>query len=103
MNGEGRGAEPDQVGIAPGTTLAVASGTLRLEQESGCVMLLQGPAEVVFPAPERPDLRSGSLVVLGDPIVEAQYSHYLVTDRDDVASARARLFAEYLLRALDRQ
>lgn len=48
------------------------------------------------------DLRSGSLVVLGEPAVEAQHSHYLLTDRDEVASARARLFAEYLLRALDR-
>lgn len=46
------------------------------------------------------DLLSGSLVVLGEPIIEAQYSHYLVTDLDDVASARARLFAEYLQRQL---
>jgi LysR family glycine cleavage system transcriptional activator len=63
----------------------------------GCGVFLADPIEV------GPDLRSGSLVVLGEPIVEAQHSHYLVTDRDDVASARARLFAEYLLRALDRR
>ena len=46
------------------------------------------------------DLRSGSLVVLGEPTLEAQYSHYLVTDQDDVASVRARLFGEYLGREL---
>lgn len=62
----------------------------------GCGVFLADRIEV------GPELRSGTLVALGDPILEAQYSHYLVTDRDAVASARARLFAEYLLRELDR-
>lgn len=46
------------------------------------------------------DLRSGSLVVLGEPTLEAQHSHYLVTDQEELASVRAKLFGEYLAREL---
>ena len=49
------------------------------------------------------ELRSGSLVALSDDTVEARHSHYLVTDQDQRMSARARLFADHLLRLLERQ
>lgn len=46
------------------------------------------------------DLRSGNLVALGEPGVEARVSHYLLTDQPGAISVRARLFAEYLSRRL---
>ncbi|PLW68086.1 hypothetical protein C0039_14085 [Pseudohalioglobus lutimaris] len=46
------------------------------------------------------DLRTGNLVALGEPGVEARFSHYLVTEQPDVIGVRARLFAEYLVREL---
>ncbi len=46
------------------------------------------------------DLRSGALVALGEPSVEARLSHYLVMDQPEAASVRARLFAEHLSREL---
>ena len=46
------------------------------------------------------DLRSGALVALGEPSVEARLSHYLVMDQPETASVRARLFAEHLSREL---
>ncbi len=63
LSGEGRDADPDHAAITPGTTVTVLSGTLRLEQRSGCVFLVQGPAEVGFPEPGRPVLRHGWLWV----------------------------------------
>ena len=46
------------------------------------------------------DLRNGSLVALGGQTIEAQHSHYLVTDQAESISTRARIFAEYLGREL---
>lgn len=51
----------DPVSVAEGSTLRVLSGTVRLELESGGLLVVQGPAEVSFPKPHRPQIRRGWL------------------------------------------
>lgn len=46
------------------------------------------------------DLRSGNLLALLEETVEAQQSHYLVTEQPQRMSVRARLFAEHIRREL---
>ena len=60
----------------------------------GCGVFLADRIEVST------DLRNGSLVALGGQTIEAQHSHYLVTEQPEAISARARIFAEYLGREL---
>lgn len=60
----------------------------------GCGVFLADRLEVST------DLRNGSLVALVGQTVEAQHSHYLVTEQPETISARARIFAEYLGREL---
>ncbi|MEP5567524.1 MAG: LysR substrate-binding domain-containing protein [Halioglobus sp.] len=60
----------------------------------GCGVFLADRIEVSS------DLRNGNLIALGGQTVEAQHSHYLVTEQPEVISARAQLFAEYLGREL---
>ncbi len=49
------------VPVVEGSTVRVESGTIRLELESGNLMVLQGPAEVAFPQVHRPRLQHGWL------------------------------------------
>ena len=60
----------------------------------GCGVFLADRIEVSS------DLRNGNLIALGGQPVEAQHSHYLVTEQPGIISARAQLFAEYLGREL---
>jgi LysR family transcriptional regulator, glycine cleavage system transcriptional activator len=60
----------------------------------GCGVFLADRVEVST------DLRNGTLVALAGETVEAQHSHYLVTEQAGAISARARIFAEYLGREL---
>ncbi|QTN33248.1 FecR domain-containing protein [Akkermansiaceae bacterium] len=48
-------------GVSEGSTLRVLSGTLRLETETGDLLVVQGPATVSFPKLHRPQLQSGWL------------------------------------------
>lgn len=51
----------EAISVAEGSRVRVASGTLKLEMESGDAMVVQGPAEVFFPTLHRPQLRRGWL------------------------------------------
>ena len=53
------GKEP--VTVIEGSTIRVLSGTVRLELESGDLLVLQGPANVAFPSLHRPQLQQGWL------------------------------------------
>jgi ferric-dicitrate binding protein FerR (iron transport regulator) len=61
VDGEDQGTNHEELEIREGASVRVRSGTVRLEQESGCVLLIQGPAELSFPDPDRPVLRHGWL------------------------------------------
>jgi hypothetical protein len=61
VDGENHGTSHAELEIRKGTPVRVRSGTVRLEQESGCVLLIQGPAELSFADPDRPVLRHGWL------------------------------------------
>jgi hypothetical protein len=61
VDGVARNANEEEWTLRPGTTLRVDSGSVRLEQESGTAMVIQGPAELAFPSLDQPQLRSGWL------------------------------------------
>ena len=52
--------------VGEGATVRVLSGTVRLELESGALMVIQGPALASFPSLNRPVLRQGWLWVDSD-------------------------------------
>lgn len=56
-----RAAGGKPLAVEEGSTVRVASGTVRLETESGDLLVIQGPAEVAFPNTHRPQLRRGWL------------------------------------------
>jgi hypothetical protein len=59
----GQDHSADEAGrqVEEGSTVSVISGTVRMELESGLLMLVRGPAEVAFPRLNRPVLRHGWL------------------------------------------
>lgn len=61
VDGQARGADEENLAVHPGMTVRVASGSVRLEQESGSTLVIQGPAEVSFPSLDRPHLMLGWL------------------------------------------
>jgi ferric-dicitrate binding protein FerR (iron transport regulator) len=58
IRGDSSGTE---VEVIEGSTIRVASGTVRLETESGNLVVVQGPAEVRFPSFAAPQVRKGWL------------------------------------------
>jgi ferric-dicitrate binding protein FerR (iron transport regulator) len=63
VSGNGNDADSEPSGITEGSTVTVISGSVRLEDGSGVVMLISGPAEVSFPSLNRPLLHHGWLWV----------------------------------------
>lgn len=61
VDGQPRKTEEDALSLRAGSTLRVDSGSVRLKQESGSTLVIQGPAEVSFPDMQRPVLRRGWL------------------------------------------
>jgi hypothetical protein len=61
VDGVEQASGDDEISVVEGSTVRVLSGTLRLEMESGGLLVVQGPAEVSFPALHRPRLRRGWL------------------------------------------
>jgi ferric-dicitrate binding protein FerR (iron transport regulator) len=61
IDGIARDPAGDPVLVSEGSTVSVDSGTLRLELESGDIILLQGPSKVSFPSLNRPQLWHGWL------------------------------------------
>ena len=61
IDGVDQGTDDRTVSVVEGGTVKMRSGTLRLELESGDLMVVQGPAEVSFPSVHRPQLRHGWL------------------------------------------
>lgn len=81
----GNSSDPDgSIGkIAVGSTVRVESGSVKLELESGVVMLLRGPAEASFPSLDRPVLEHGWLWVdsdKSDESFEVETPHQIVRD-----------------------
>lgn len=60
---QGKDRSPEESGhkVEEGSTVHVISGTVRLELESGLLMLVRGPAEVAFPKLNRPVVHRGWL------------------------------------------
>ncbi|MCH7228817.1 LamG-like jellyroll fold domain-containing protein [Haloferula sp. A504] len=61
VNGVAQEARGGPVDVVEGSTVQVASGTVRLALDSGELLALRGPAEVAFPSLRRPWLKSGWL------------------------------------------
>lgn len=61
VDGGARAAGGTPLAVEEGSTVRVTSGTVRLETESGDLLVIQGPAEVAFPNTLRPQLRRGWL------------------------------------------
>ncbi|MCH7229003.1 LamG-like jellyroll fold domain-containing protein [Haloferula sp. A504] len=61
IDGKPRESDEEELSLRPGTTVRVESGAVRLKQDSGSALVIQGPAEVSFPELGRPELRSGWL------------------------------------------
>lgn len=52
---------PEAIRVAEGSLVEVASGTVKMETESGDLLVIQGPAAVEFPEAQRPQLLRGWL------------------------------------------
>lgn len=61
VNGEKPTDDSTEFAVTEGSTVHVLSGTVRMELESGAVMVMRGPAEAFFPKLERPILKNGWL------------------------------------------
>jgi hypothetical protein len=61
IDGVPQASADDPVGVAEGAVIEVLSGTVRLELETGELMVIQGPAELAFPGLRHPQLRRGWL------------------------------------------
>lgn len=61
VDGQPRESAEEALSLRPGSTLRVDSGSVRLKQDSGSTLVIQGPAEVSFPDLQRPELRRGWL------------------------------------------
>ncbi|MDG1071309.1 MAG: hypothetical protein P8P32_06845 [Akkermansiaceae bacterium] len=61
VTGGSRDPGADQLKVTEGSTVRVLSGTVKMEMESGAVMVMRGPAEVAFPKLQEPVLKKGWL------------------------------------------
>jgi ferric-dicitrate binding protein FerR (iron transport regulator) len=61
IDGVAQDSGSDPVTVVEGSNVRVLSGTVRLQLESGDLMVLQSPADVAFPGIHRPQLRQGWL------------------------------------------
>ncbi len=69
--------------VVEGSTVKVLSGSVKMEMESGMVMLLRGPAEVAFPRLNHPVLKHGWLWVdsgESEGAIEVETPHSLIRD-----------------------
>ncbi|MGB6221301.1 LamG-like jellyroll fold domain-containing protein [Haloferula sp.] len=63
VDGEVQLSGSEEVVVVEGSKVRVTSGTVRLQLESGTVMVMQGPAEISFAELDRPFLQEGWLWV----------------------------------------
>jgi hypothetical protein len=83
VNGEIQNPGQDERKVTKGATVQVMSGILKLQPESGVVMVMQGPAQASFPELEKPVLHHGWLWIDSpdsDQSVEVRTSDLVVHD-----------------------
>ena len=61
VDGKMQDPNSDALTVVEGSAVRVFSGTVKLQLESGALMVLQGPALAAFPKPEHPVLKQGWL------------------------------------------